>query len=135
MDIDNDRIKHRQLCFDGVHPNPDQARTAADLLSGEPGIIKAHAVKPLVLEVTYDLHFTKLEEIESAITELGLHLDAPLSYRIKRALWYYTEDTYRANNNSDHSQIDCTKKVFATRYENLDHSLRDHRPEHWRRYL
>ena len=135
MEIDNDRIKHRQIAFDPVHPNPRQAHTAAEFLAEAPGIIEVPPPTPLLLKVSYDLVYTKLEEIEKALTDLGLHLDAPLGYRLKRALWYYTEDTYRANSCCEHNQLDSTRKVFVTRYENLDHSLRDHRPEHWRRYL
>ncbi len=136
MDIDDDdRFKQRHIPFDPLHPNPNQAGTAATHLIGLQGIVEAHPMTPHQLKVTYDLHHTKLEEIEKALEELGLHIDARLTYRIKRALWYYTEDTIRANCCCDHNQADCTKKVFATRYEQLDHSLRDHRPEHWRRYL
>lgn len=135
MDIDDDRIKIRHIPFDPLHPNRNQVQIAADALTGEPGILDAQPAAPVVLRVTYDLFHTKLAHIEQALIELGLHLDAPLTYRIRRALWYYTEDTFRANLRDDHNQIDCTKKVFATRYDALDHSLRDHRPEHWRRYL
>lgn len=135
MDIDDDQIKQRHIPFDPLHPNRDQAGTAARHLIEGPGIVEAFPMTPHLLKVTYDLRHTKLEEIEKALQELGLHIDARLTYRIKRALWYYTEDTIRANCHDDHNQVDCTKKVFATRYEHLDHSLRDHRPEHWRRYL
>lgn len=135
MDIDDEHIKQRHIPFDPLHPNPSQAVTAAEFLIEIEGIIEARPLAPLLLSVTYDLKFTKLEEIEQALGELGLHIDARLTYRIKRALWYYTEDTFRANCCCDHNLADCTKRVFATRYEQLDHSLRDHRPEHWRRYL
>jgi len=135
MDNDDDRIKHRQIPFDRLHPNHNQAGTAAKFLAGEPGILAAEPARPDLLRVTYDLLHTKLEDIEQALTELGLHIDARLTYRVKRALWHYTEETFLANNGLEHSQIDCTQKVFASRYEHLDHSLRDHRPEHWRRYL
>ena len=54
---------------------------------------------------------------------------------MKRALYYYTETTLRANCGCPQGTSNCTKKVFALHYQQRDHSCRDHRPEHWRRYL
>ncbi|MEA3276924.1 MAG: hypothetical protein U9Q81_16890 [Pseudomonadota bacterium] len=136
MDIsDADRIKHRQVPFNELHPETNQAQTAALFLSDVEGILRAEPTSPLLLQVSYDVLQTTLEEIEGALRELGLHLDNNLMVRVRRALYYYTEETQRANFGCPHGKSNCTKQVFAKRYAKLDHSCRDHRPEHWRRYL
>jgi hypothetical protein len=136
MDIpDADRIKHRQILFDALHPDPNQARQAALFVADVPGVLRAEAHGPLLLAISYDLLMITLQEVEEALRELGLHLDNNLMMRLKRALYYYTEDTIRANCGCPRGESNCTKKVFAKRYQTLDHGCRDHRPEHWRRYL
>lgn len=133
MDI-ADRIKHRQIHFRDLHPERNDARTAAQFLDQAPGIVRVTPVTPLLLEVSYDILATSLEEIETALIELGLHLDNGLIYALKRALHYYTERTLRENLGAQ-SDDHLTKRVFAQRYERLEHGCRDPRPEHWRRYL
>jgi hypothetical protein len=136
MDIaDADRIKQRQIAFDSLHPNSEQAHTAARFLSEVDGILHAQATGPLLLQVRYDLLKTTLEEIEDALRELGMHLDGALLIRLRRAVHYYVEDTQRMNWGCLRGEHNCTKKVFAMRYEVLEHGCRDQRPEHWRRYL
>lgn len=136
MDIsDADRIKHRQIPFNDLHPHSDQAQQAALFLAGVPGITHVEPDSPLLLSVRYDLLLITLEEIEESLRELGLHLDNNLLYRVKSALYRFTEETFRANCGCPRGESNCTKKVFAKRYELLDHTLRDQRPEHWRRYL
>ncbi|KAA6183236.1 hypothetical protein F2Q65_16190 [Thiohalocapsa marina] len=136
MDIaDDDRIKHRQIHFRDLHPERNDARTAAEFLDGVDGVLHTDAVTPLRLDLTYDLTLTCLEEIEEALDELGLHLDNSMVYRIRRALHYYTEDTFRENCGCKQGESNCTRRVFAKRYQTLQHGCRDHRPEHWRRYL
>ncbi|NCA70945.1 MAG: hypothetical protein EOM91_12715 [Sphingobacteriia bacterium] len=136
MDIsDADRIKHREIPFEAIHPDPQQADTAARFLSDVSGILEAEPVAPTLLRVRYDVLLTSLEEIEEALTEIGLHLDNGLFLRMRRALHYYTEETLRANCGCPRGESNCTKKVFAKRYELIEHGCRDQRPEHWRRYL
>ena len=136
MDIvDADRIKHRQIPFNELHPDSNQAQSAALFLADVDGVLHVEPTSPLMLEVKYDLLKTTLEEIEDALRELGLHLDNALLFRLRRAMHYYVEDTQRANWGCRHGKHNCTKKVFAKRYEVLEHGCRDHRPEHWRRYL
>lgn len=136
MDIsDDDRIKHREISFQEIHPDPHQARTAARFLSEVEGILVAEPATPTLLRVSYDLLVTSLREIEEGLTELGLHLDSGLVFRVKRALYYYTEETFRANCGCPRGESNCTAKVFAKRYELIEHGCRDQRPEHWRRYL
>ena len=128
-------IKHREIAFRELHPDPNQAQTSALLLADVEGVIRAEPVSPLLVRVSYDLLQVTLEEVEEAITEIGLHIDDGLLFRIRRALNYYSEETQRANLGCSRGESNCTKKVFAIRYRTLDHSCRDHRPEHWRRYL
>ncbi len=136
MDIPNaDRIKHREITFKDLHPNTDQARTAARFLADVDGILGLEAQSTTLIKVSYDVLAVTLKEIEEALVELGLHLENRLIFRIKRALHYYTEETLRANCGCPEGTSNCTTKVFAIRYQALDHGCRDQRPEHWRRYL
>jgi hypothetical protein len=132
---DADRIKNREIPFQEIHPDPHQASSAARFLTSVDGILETKATSPILLQVRYDVLLTSLQEIEEALTELGLHIDNRLIYRVKRALYYYTEETLRANCGCPHGESNCTKKVFAKRYELIEHGCRDQRPEHWRRYL
>ena len=136
MDIsDADRIKRRLIPFSELHPTPDQAQVAAVFLADVPGVLRAEPLDPRSVAVSYDLLMITLEDIDEALRELGLHLDNNLMMRLKRALYYYTEDTIRANCGCPRGESNCTQKVFAKRYQTIDHGCRDHRPEHWRRYL
>jgi len=128
-------VKHREIVFRELHPDPNQAQTAALFLADVEGIIRTEPVSPVLVQVSYDLLRVTLEQIEEALTEIGLHIDDGLMFRIRRALHYYSEETQRANLGCPHGECNCTKKVFAVRYRTLDHGCRDHRPEHWRRYL
>lgn len=136
MDIaDTDRIKHREIHFRDLHPERNDARSAAEFLNQVDGVLTTEPVTPIHLNLSYDLARVCLEEIEGALDELGLHLDNGLMYRIKRALYHYTEDNCRENCGCERGDSNCMKRVFAKRYEALEHGCRDHRPEHWRRYL
>ncbi|MGQ9660012.1 MAG: hypothetical protein ACUVQI_07390 [Thermochromatium sp.] len=136
MDIDDDeRIKHREIAFHRIHPNPHQARTAALFLSKADGILEVDPVSPWLLRVRYDVLKIALSEIEEALYELGLHLDSSLFSRLRRALHHYTEETLRANSGLGYDELNATQRLFAKRYELIKHGCRDERPEHWRRYL
>ncbi len=132
---ENDLIKHREIAFRDLHPERNQAKTAALFLADVDGVISVTPASPLLIRVSYDLLQVTLEQIETAIREIGLHIDNSLLFRIKRALHYYAEETQRANMGCAHGESNCTKKVFALRYRKLNHKCRDQRPEHWRRYL
>jgi hypothetical protein len=132
---ESDRLRHRQINFRDLHPERNDARTAADFLLQVDGVLAAEPETPILLNLSYDLAHTCLQEIEEALDELGLHRDNGLLYRMRRALYYYTEDTFRENSGCKRGGSNCTKRVFAKRYEALEHGCRDQRPEHWRRYL
>jgi hypothetical protein len=135
MDDAIDFNKHRDIHFIELHPDPNQAQTAAMLLADIEGIARVHPATPLHLQVSYQLMEISLEQIETGLKEMGLHIDNRLLYRLKRALYYYTEETQRANQGCLHGNSNCTRKIFAERYQRQDHSCRDDRPDHWRKYL
>lgn len=136
MDIPEDqRLKHREIGFRELHPNPDQAGAAVAFLAGIEGVLATEALSSTLLRVSYDVLAVTLRELEDALRDLGLHLDNRLLPRLRRALYYYTEETLRANCGCPQGTSNCTKKVFATRYRHIEHGCRDQRPEHWRRYL
>ena len=128
-------IKQRQIFFAELHPYPDQAQAAADLLLGIEGIIRASAESQLLLNVRYNVMQISLEQIETGLVEIGFHLSSRLLPALKRALYYYTEETQRANNGCPRGETNCTKKIFVVRYAHRDHRLQDQRPEHWRKYF
>jgi|WetSurSiteA1Bulk_404760.scaffolds.fasta_scaffold34164_2 hypothetical protein len=130
-----DFIKHREIAFSALHPSADQAQVAACFLADAPGVQRAEPITTHLLAVSYDLRCITLEEIDCSLVELGLHLSCGLIHRIKRALYYYAEETQRANCGCPRGQSNCTDRVFVTRYQRLNHNCRDTRPEHWRRYL
>jgi hypothetical protein len=132
---ESDRIKQRLINFRDLHPDRNDARTAAEFLIGVDGVLGAEPLTPLILSVRYDILRTCLQEIDEALVELGLHLDNGMMFKIKRALYYYTEETLRENCGCARGDSQCTKRVFAKRWESLEHGCRDQRPEHWRRYL
>lgn len=132
---EHDFIKQRDIAFRDLHPDRDQAQTAASFLADVEGIVRTKVSSPLLIRVSYDLLQITLKQIEEAINDIGLHIDNSLLFRVKRALYYYSEETQRANIGCPQGESNCTSKVFAVRYKNLNHACRDHRPEHWRRYL
>lgn len=128
-------IKHREIVFSKLHPDPNQARSAVLAITDLEGVSHAHLVSPTFMRITYDVLQITLEQIEGLLAEMGFHLDNRLLYRMKRALYYYTEETQRANNGISNSGSNNTQKVFAKRYQTLKHGCRDQRPTHWRKYL
>lgn len=132
---DADRIKHRRIRFTDLHPNPEQSARAAAFLAEVPGILSLDPVTPVQLALSYDLQYITLQEIEQALREIGLHLEDHLMHRIRRAVVHYAEQTFLANCDCPRGTSSDTQQIFAKRYAKLNHSLRDQRPEHWRRYL
>jgi len=134
MDIDpNEYLRHREISFVELHPEPDQCRFAEQLLCDIDGIKRVQVTGPLTITVSYDLTRITLKLMEDALVELGFHLENSLLSNMKRALIYYTEETVLANLGCD-SQNASTREVFINRYYRLRHGCRDERPEFWRRY-
>ena len=132
---DSERIRHRELAFAPVHEDPHQARSAMLLLDDIEGIENLELIDDLHLRVSYRIEFVCLRLIEDALAYAGFHLDNSLLSKLKRALYYYSEDVQRDNLGCERGEHNCIQKVFINRYQHLRHGCRDDRPEHWRRYL
>jgi hypothetical protein len=136
MDNQGDSLqRQREIAFCSLHPDDDQARSAADFLIAIDGVERVDVIDTVNLVVRYHLLVICLADIEGLLELRGFHLDNRLMYKIRRALFHYTEETQRANLGCAKGDANCTQKVFANRYRKREHGCQDDRPEHWRRYL
>lgn len=124
-------VKQREIRFCPLHPDPEQAHTAAWVLTEVDGVHDAEPLETHLLQVRYDVGRVTLQVIEQALVEMGFHLDASLMCKLRRALFYYTEETERANLGIT---SDITTKIFIDQYQRRSHGCRDQRPRHWRYY-
>lgn len=127
-------LRSREIRFCRLHPDKTQAHSASLVLSDIEGVQHVQPVDPHLLHIHYDLSLISLLIIEEALVELGYHLDNSLMHKLKRALYYYTEETQRANLGLEDACC-ADKQVFINRYLKRRHGCRDERPEHWRNYL
>jgi len=134
-DADDSLIKQREIVFCTLHPDRQQAHTAAAVLESVDGVLRIDAPEHSLLCVEYHLLVITLVEIEDLLQSNGFHLDNGLVQKLKRALFHYTEETQRANLGCHKGDANCTQKVFATSYKRRAHGCRDDRPDYWRRYL
>ncbi len=125
-------IKRREIFFDAMHPDKNQAQSAMLLLADIEGIEEVLHLSPLRLVVSYDVRHLTLALLESSLANEGFHLDNSLMAKLRRALYTYTEDTQRANLGVENGEN--TRNIFVNRYERLPHGCRDERPDHWRHY-
>jgi len=128
-------IKHREVRFCPLHHDRAQAHSASLLLADLDGVQRVVPLDPLVMQISYDVTRLTLRVLDDVLNELGYHLDNSLMMKLKRALYYYTEETQRANLGLDGNTAPRDVKVFVQRYAKLRHGCRDERPEHWRNYL
>jgi len=134
MDLQHEELlKYREIRFRSLNPRARQAYPATQLLDGLEGVHHVAPADDNLLVVRYDLTHLTLYIIEEALIELGFHLDNSLMCKLKRALYYYTEETQRANLGL-HTDVDSSIQVFVQRYRRLSHGCRDGRPGHWRAY-
>ena len=126
--------KTREISFDALHPDPNQAQSALWWLSGLEGFLHGNVLTPQRLQIHYDVHVLTLEIIEGALIDLGYHLDNSLLCKLRRALYYYTETNERAHLGLKTTTKDFTRAVFIEHYQNKPHGCRDERPAHWREY-
>jgi len=131
---DENRIKAREIGFCELHPDRAQAHSASLVLSGIDGVETVQLISNHMLHVRYDIGKITLQMIEEGLVELGYHLDNTLLMRMKRSLFYYTEEIER-NNLGMAQSSGVTPQVFIHRYQKIFHGCRDHRPEYWRNYL
>ena len=130
---ENNEIKHRDLCFCDHNPQ-QQAEDAMLLLQLADGIISINKTASHRLRISYDIRKLSLEIIDSALSEIGFHLDNSLICKLKRALYYYVEDIQRENLGISRENNDCTRCVFVNRYQQLKHGCRDGKTDEWRQY-
>jgi len=127
--------KQRDVMFNPIHDDENQASTAAQMLIDLDGIILADALSKTHLIIRYDLRFFTLVDIEELLTTVGFHLNNNLLIKLKRALYRYTEETERANLGCCEGQSYSTREAYINRYQKRPHGCRDKRPDHWRDYL
>ena len=130
-----DTVKHREIWFREPHEDPNQARSATLVLSDVEGVLQVRLQHPTLIHVSYDITYITLQVIDSLLDELGFHLDNNLFMKLRRALYYYSEEAQQEALGCSRGRGNCTQAVFINRYRQLEHGCRDPRPEHWRRYL
>lgn len=130
-------VKHREIGFRDPHPDPHQAQTALLLLTDLDGILHASIPDSTgnTLHISYDLARICLRMVEALLGELGFHLDNSLMAKLKRALYYYTEENEMQSLVVRDDQDHNTREIFMRCYRCKTHGCRDIRPEHWRNYL
>lgn len=128
-------VKTREIAFAPLHPVANQALAAARILQKQGGTLNQEVISPTLLRVRYHLSGNCFSDIMFLLETEGFHLANELIYRLKRALYCYTEETQRANMGCAKGDPNCTQKVFVNRYRRVAHGCRDRRPEHWRQYL
>ncbi|MGD8569175.1 MAG: hypothetical protein PVJ39_13890 [Gammaproteobacteria bacterium] len=135
MDTDSDDfIKQREILFMSPQQEHDPASAAALLLNGINGIRQVLRLSDNAIQVRYDIRHITLNTIEDALQEVGFHLDNSVFSKLKRALFYYAEDTQLANLGYDHAESKSTLEIFISRYSQRTHGCRDERPAYFRRY-
>lgn len=130
-------VKHREIGFRDPHPDPHQAQTALLLLADVDGVVHVSIPDPRRnnLHVSYDLARICLRMVEALLGDLGFHLDNSLMSKLKRALYYYTEENEMQALMVRDDQDANTREIFMRCYRCKIHGCRDVRPEHWRNYL
>ncbi|GMQ83841.1 MAG: hypothetical protein BMS9Abin08_0668 [Gammaproteobacteria bacterium] len=132
-----DPVKYREIGFCNPHPDPQQALSAVLVLADIEGIIRVtipdHSRN--TIHVSYDLNQISLYIIEDLLSELGFHLDNSLLAKLKRALYYYTEENELLTLGPPTGQDQSTREIFMRCYQGHSHGCRDERPQHWRKYL
>ena len=131
---EGNQLKAREISFCSLHPERSQAHSASFVLQGIEGVDSIKLISEHLLHVHYDIRVISLQMIEDGLVGLGYHLDNALLIRLKRSLFYYTEEIERENLGLSLSS-GVTPQVFIHRYQKICHGCRDQRPEYWRNYL
>lgn len=130
-----DTIKHREIWFRGPHQDRNQAQTATLALGDVHGVLQVRPQHAELIHITYDVRSITLQVIDGLLIELGLHLDNRLLVKLRRALYYYTDEALQDALGCGRGRGNCTQAVFVNRYRQIEHGCRDVRPDHWRHYL
>lgn len=139
MDTVNDElIKHREIRFCSermkAQPTGKGADDAIQLLQGVKGIQDLKLVNGDCIQVTYDLSVITMRVIEEALQEIGFVLDSSWVCRMRRAIYYYTEETQLVNLGYSDHQSKSTTEIFIKQYEQREHGCRDERPPYYHHY-
>ena len=135
MTATNDElIKHRDIHFMSPQADHNPASAAMALLGDLDGIITLEEGDQYCICITYDLSKISLNDIEDVLIEVGFHLDNSILSKLKRALFYYAEETQLANIGYEHANSKSTLEIFINRHNQRPHGCRDERPVHYRRY-
>ena len=129
----SNRIKHREIQFDAMHPDPDQVQSAMLLLADLNGVESSVVQSSQQLLVSYDVSQITLDEILAELTDKGYHIYNSLLFKLKQALYSYTEQTER--DNLTMNQSTSSRQLHVKQYQRRPHGCRDQRPHHWRNYL
>lgn len=137
METPASSIKYRDILFRGPYAAHLKPEAAMLLLVDVTGVEKVALANQHTISIMYDLRLISMMQIETALSESGFHLDNSLMSKIRRALYYYSEDTERRNHGLEKLSCSngCAAKIFASSYKNRKHGCRDHRPDHLRKYL
>lgn len=127
-------IKQRDISFSALTNDPNPAHVATDLLEGITGILRIAPRSSHLLTVEFSLHIVTLRFLHQTLTEVGFHLDNSLLYKIKNALYYYTEETQLANLGHQQTESKSTKQIFINSYLQKSHGCRDERPDYYHFY-
>lgn len=133
-DQDSELLKIREIHFAELSDDSHPAQSAAELLDGLTGIMRLKVLDKCLLLVEFDLSCIMLQQLEDALIDVGYHLDGNILYKIKRALYHYTEETQLANLGYEHSESKSTTQIFISSYIQRRHDCRDERPNCYRRY-
>ena len=114
---------------------PGQVPEAMNFLGGLAHLEIKPGVDGISIDILYDLHDHSLEELESALTDKGFHLECSLFNKLVRALIYYIEETEIHNLDAPlrllkRSQNEAYTQAWA-RHPHGDH---DDTPPEWREY-
>lgn len=136
--INEELIKHREIrfCTERAKAQADarNANDAIQLLRGVKGIQDLNVVNDHCIQVAYDLSQISMRVIEEALQEIGFVLDGSWVCRMRRAIYYYTEETQLVNLGYSHHQSKSTTEIFIKQYEQREHGCRDERPPYYHHY-
>lgn len=132
---EEDLVKTRDIVFKSYDADEHPAQHAYTVLARIKGIMGLEVAADKKLRVSYDIRFQTLDKIEDFLQQADFYLDNSLFYRIKRALYAFTEENQRRTLGVVDAQLkNQTREVYLSRYKKLPHGCRDDRPKHLRDY-
>lgn len=132
--LHDELLKQHDILLQTGADDDDVADDAVALLTGVDGIVDVYAIDKHCLCVRYDLRLICLRVIEEALTEIGISLDNSLLQKMRRAIFYYMEETQLDNLGASHYQSKSTLEVSVNRYNQRAHGCRDDRPDYYHHY-